>query len=346
MARRHAGGGEDDAAAPRVVLGPLGLGVAEEEIYRLLVDRPGLTRERLRALLGRGSTRGLDARLRAMVEQGLIVEDGAGTYRAGSPPLALGPLLAGRQEELRQAEAAVAMLTEHFRATNWEVPGTPVELVVGREAVARRFLQIQLAAREELMAFMPVHRQRRPPVVAAADNTAEEDAIRRGVRYRIAMERAWLDLPGSEELMEQVLRSDQEVVLVDAVPVQVLIADRRIAMAPLAPDDEHAEPAATVIHESGLVTALTALFEMVVAGGMPLGTHDPVQQPELEELDLVILQLLRSGMTDVGIARHSGVAPRSVQRRIQRIMALAGAHSRFQLGAHAVAAGWLAREPG
>lgn len=326
------------------MLGPLGLGRAEEEVYRLLVDRPGLSGKRLAALLGRRPGSRLEGLLRSMVEGGLILQDEDGSYRAGSPPLALGPLLAGRQEELRRAEAAVAVLTEHFRAANWEVPGTPVELVVGREAVARRFLQIQLAAHEELMAFMPVHRGQRPPVVAAADNTAEADAIRRGVRYRIAMERGWLDQPGSERLLEDVLRSEQEVVLVEELPVQVLIADRRIAMAPLSPEDPDAEPAATVIHESGLVTALCALFERVVAGGVPLGAHQPEEAGELEEIDLVILQLLRSGMTDVGVARHSGVAPRSVQRRIRRMMELAGAHSRFQLGTHAVAAGWLAGE--
>lgn len=324
------------------MLSPLGLGAVEEEVYRLLVDRPGLTQESLSARVSPPAASQLDRVLPAMVEQGLLTLGDEGSYRAGSPALALGPLLAGRLEELRQAESAVATLTEHFRAANWEVPGTPVELVVGREAVARRFLQIQLAAREVLMGFMPAPRaDGRSPVVAPEDNTAEDDAIRRGVRYRIALDRAWLEHPGAEQFVEQALASRQEIVVVDSVPVQVIIADRRIAMAPLDPSAAHGEPAATVIHESGLVTALTALFEMVVAGGVPLSDHDAPLPAELDEVDRVVLELLRSGMTDVGIARHTGIAPRSVQRRIQRLMALAGAHSRFQLGVHAMGSGWL-----
>jgi len=48
--------------------------------------------------------------------------------------------------------------------------------------------------------------------------------------------------------------------------------------------------------------------------------------------DREVLNLLRAGLTDRAAARQLGVAERTVQRRMQRIMAEYGVRTRFQLG--------------
>ncbi|NUS62020.1 MAG: AsnC family transcriptional regulator [Saccharothrix sp.] len=50
---------------------------------------------------------------------------------------------------------------------------------------------------------------------------------------------------------------------------------------------------------------------------------------------------MRTGATDRAIARELGVSERTVHRRIARLQALLGAHSRFQLGVFVAARKWL-----
>ena len=104
-----------------------------------------------------------------------------------------------------------------------------------------------------------------------------------------------------------------------------------------------------MIHEPVLVTALVALFDAYLDRGWQLTSAldlDDPREPDQgapDEVDRSILALLHIGLTDVNVARQLGIGPRSVQRRVGRLMQLAEARSRFQLGVHAVTAQWLPR---
>ncbi|MFD7835401.1 helix-turn-helix domain-containing protein [Streptomyces sp. NPDC059761] len=53
-----------------------------------------------------------------------------------------------------------------------------------------------------------------------------------------------------------------------------------------------------------------------------------------------ILALLLAGLTDQAVATQLGVSPRTLQRRLRRLMDMAGVRTRMQLGGHAVRNGW------
>ena len=62
-------------------------------------------------------------------------------------------------------------------------------------------------------------------------------------------------------------------------------------------------------------------------------------QPDAETRQL--LELLAAGATDEGIARSLGYSVRTTQRRIQALLNMLGASTRFQAGRSAQARGWL-----
>ncbi|OKI64354.1 hypothetical protein [Micromonospora sp. CB01531] len=57
--------------------------------------------------------------------------------------------------------------------------------------------------------------------------------------------------------------------------------------------------------------------------------------------DREVLMLLLAGYTDAAVAARLGIGLRTMQRRVRRLMDLAGADSRVLLGWHARDRGWL-----
>src|SRR5690242_4672800 len=177
----------------RRMLGAIGLDKVHESAYRALVsvgaaDVPDLARRLVR---GEQDT---ERALRRLERHGLAAQSSArpGRWVAAPPAVALGALLTQQRHELEQAELAVALLAEEYRAAAAE-PAVHdlVEVVIGAAAVAQRFLQLQLGASEEVCALVTGA----PVVVTGIENEAEEQAAGRGVRYRVVVERAVLDLP-------------------------------------------------------------------------------------------------------------------------------------------------------
>lgn len=340
-----------------MALTALGLSPQEDAAYRALVTYPASTADELVQLLARSGDQpgpeDLRAALRSLERRGLAVAevDGDRTRYTPTPPLlALGPLVAARQEEVRESEAEMAALAEVYRQVQPAPEGSPVEVVRGREAVRHRFLQIQLAARSEILGFQPVIGA--SAIVPVEDNPAEHQAMERGVRMRIVLDSAWFDRDDVAGLVGEAFASGQELTVVEDVPMQLVIADERVAMLPLPAHGAERVPGAAIVHEESMVAALVALFHAYREKGWQLTAaslesdrsgllHAAPAEQEPDEVDRAILRLLHIGLTDVGIARHLGVGHRSVQRRVSRMMRLADARSRFQLGCHAVRAGWL-----
>lgn len=260
----------------------------------------------------------------------------------GAAGVALGALLTQQRHELEQAELAAVLLAEEYRAEADE-PAVHdlVEVVQGASAVAHRFHQLQLGAAEEVCALV----SGRPQVVTGTENEAEERASVRGVDYRVVIEREVLALPRGIREASTALARGERVRVTGQVPTKLVIADRTLAMVPLT--SRGAEPAALVVHASGLLESLTGLFEAVWRESLPLllGTSGAAEESDggPDATDLEILTLLLAGLTDASVAKHLELGLRTVQRRVKGLMELAGVTTRLQLGWHAYERGWVAR---
>ncbi|MGC9541368.1 helix-turn-helix transcriptional regulator [Streptomyces sp. UG1] len=326
------------------MLGAIGLDEAHESAYRALVsvgaaDVPDLAR---RLTLAEHDT---ERALRQLERHGLAAQSSArpGRWVAAPPGVALGALLTQQRHELEKAELAAALLAEEYRAGATE-PAVHdlVEVVIGAAAVSQRFLQLQLGASDEVCALVTGT----PVAVTGTENEAEEQAAGRGVRYRVVLERSVLDQPHGITELSAALGREEQIRVVDRVPTKLVIADRTLALVPLI--SHSAEPAALVVHASGLLELLSGLFESVWRDALPvsLGASGVTeQQPDgPDETDLEVLSLLLAGLTDASVAKQLDLGLRTVQRRVRRLMELTGVTTRLQLGWHAYERGWVARE--
>ncbi|MEV8528944.1 helix-turn-helix domain-containing protein [Streptomyces sp. NPDC052000] len=329
------------------MLGAIGLDETRESAYRALVavgaaDVADLAH---RLSLPESET---ERALRGLERQGLAARSSArgGRWVAAPPRVALGALLTQQRHELEQAELAAALLAEEYRAEAAE-PAVHdlVEVVTGASAVAHRFHQLRLGATDEVCALVTGG----PGAVTGMDDEAEERASIRGVSYRMVIEREVLWLPTGIAELSAALRRDERVRTVERVPTELVIADRSLAMVPLTGPDT--EPAALVVHASGLLESLMALFETVWKDALPLrlgGGGRGIVEEGLgpDGTDLEILSLLLAGMTDASVAKQLELGLRTVQRRVKGLMGLTGVTTRLQLGWHAYERGWVARRPG
>ncbi|MEU3845295.1 helix-turn-helix domain-containing protein [Streptomyces sp. NPDC028635] len=326
------------------MLAAIGLDETDESAYRALVslgaaDVPDLSRRLSR------TEPDTERALRRLERQGLAAQSSGrpGRWVAAPPGVALGALLTQRRHELETAELTAALLAEEYRASAAE-PAVHdlVEVVTGAAAVAQRFLQLQLGATEEVCALVTGN----PMVVSGMDNDAEEQAAGRGVRYRVVVERSVLDLPHGFTELTAALSRDEQVRVVDEVPTKLVVADRALALVPLT--TRRAEPAALVVHASGLLELLAGLFESVWRTALPLrlgsGGVSEEDPDGPDTTDLEILSLLLAGLTDASVAKQLDLGLRTVQRRVKRLMELSGVTTRLQLGWHAHERGWVTRD--
>ncbi|MFE9603261.1 helix-turn-helix transcriptional regulator [Streptomyces hokutonensis] len=325
------------------MLGAIGLDEAHESAYRALVsvgaaDVPDLAR---RLTIGEYDT---ERALRRLELHGLAAQSTArpGRWVAAPPGVALGALLTQQRHELEKAELAAALLAEEYRAAAAETAVHDlVEVVSGASAVTRRFLQLQLGASDEVCALVTGN----PVAVTGMENDAEEQAAGRGVRYRVVIERAVLDLPDGRTELAAALGRGEQVRVVEKVPTKLVVADRTLALVPLT--SHSAEPAALVVHASGLLELLCGLFESVWRDAHPLrpgASGAAEQEPDGPDgTDLKVVSLLLAGLTDASVAKQLGLGLRTVQRRVKRLMELTGVTTRLQLGWHAYERGWVTR---
>lgn len=102
-----------------------------------------------------------------------------------------------------------------------------------------------------------------------------------------------------------------------------------------------------MVHASGLLELLAGLFESVWREALPLRleasevVEEEPDQPDATDLE--VLSLLLAGLTDASVAKQLDLGLRTVQRRVRRLMELAGVTTRLQLGWHAYERGWVTR---
>jgi sugar-specific transcriptional regulator TrmB/DNA-binding CsgD family transcriptional regulator len=325
------------------VLDVLGLEDSEELAYRALVEVPSYDAASLAGRLGCHPIEAARS-LAALESLGLAARSSGGTdrYVASPPSVALAALAVQREEELRRAQREIESLTEVYRGTDTDRSVSDVvDVVRGAKAVGQRFAQLQMSAREEVLGFVKAE----IAVVPAEENTEEDAAVSRGVRYRVMIERSSFDRPGFFAAASDSLQAGEEVRVVQELPIRLLIVDRRIALVPLLSGSERSI-GALIVHRSGMLDALIALFDRVWRDGLPLvlgtdGMGESTPGDGLPELDARILGLLLAGLTDQAVANQLGLSMRTVQRRVRALMDLVAAETRLQLGFQAARRGWL-----
>jgi sugar-specific transcriptional regulator TrmB/DNA-binding CsgD family transcriptional regulator len=321
------------------MLGVLGLSPDEEAVYRLLVGRATATASELATASGLPES-AVDRALGRLVERGLATRLDE-RFAAAPPAVALGSLISERRAGLQAAELAlVALAEEHRAAAAGRTIDEVIEVVTGVEAIRHRFLQVLQAARGQVRTFVTAPFVAVPP----GENPAEDAAVARGVRFRAVVDKHALAQPGAVAETVSSLRNGVEVRVVESLAIKLVLADADLALVPLTVS-AGAEPGAVLLHRSGLLGALDALFENVWRDAYPLrlSGEDTLAEAPAEGvtgLDRKILALLLSGLTDQAVAAQLDLSLRTLQRRLRHLMDLAGAESRMQLGWHAARNGW------
>lgn len=309
----------------------LGLTADEDAVYGVLIalrsaghdevaDAAGLPRERVTTAL------------RSLAGRGLVVPTPRGDRHTAAPPdVALGAELAAHRGRLQRAELTVARLVETYRsATVDRSPHDLLEIVEGTDAIRARYRQLQLTARHTIDILSAG-----VPRAVGPKDSEEVTALSRSVRVRAVIDHGFLKEPGAAEHVGQSLADGVHVRSIDEVPLKLILCDDEVAMLPLHGRGADVDPA--LVLRGGPANLARELFAQVWERSRPYQER----HPEIDPADTHILRLLLAGLTDTAVAGQLDLSVRTVQRRLQTLMARAEVTSRLQLGWHACQHGWV-----
>jgi DNA-binding NarL/FixJ family response regulator/DNA-binding MarR family transcriptional regulator len=319
------------------LLGALGVSPADEVLYRSLLRQPEATLTDLAAATGWQSAR-VRRHLRSLEALGLLTRKPSRPvrYTPAAPDAAVEVLALQRQEDIERARVSAAQLADEFRIGAGG-DSSPVTVVRGREANAQRFFQAQQSTRHEVLIL-----DRPPYVVEPVDRQlqVQTSQLLRGVSYRTIYDESSLSTPDKlAEARDLARQGEQSRVLAD-IPLKLVVTDRKVGLVPFVLATERET---LVLQKSALLDGLITLFELLWQRATPLWSPGARQAgvTALTAEDEQLLALSATGLTDEAIARRLGVAQRTVERRMRRIMNLLNARTRFQAGLQAAQLGIL-----
>lgn len=309
----------------------------DEQIYRALLRRPSATLTDLAATNRSSPSRTRSALLR-LEELGLVRRSARREFVPVAPDAALVALIQRREAELGAVRAEVMELAEDFRTGRIEAhPEGLIEVITGTEATSRRARELHDGAQSEILAF-----DKPPYAFEPGDHEMETERplLQRGVVARVIYSQEAFDVPQRASILSRLAALGEEARILPELPFKLRVYDRRVGIVPLTTDENSTESVA-VVHQSGLLTALTALFEAYWERAYPIAGDRTDRPAELTENDLTVLRMMSSGLKDEAIARQLGVSMRTLRRRVLRVMDLLHASTRFQAGAQAARRGWI-----
>lgn len=327
------------------VLDILGIDPEAEKTYESLMALGTATLSEVAALTGLPTTRTVAA-VEALQDLGIVRQTGGSPplYTAIDPGIALEVLLLHREEQVKQARARTMELSERFhRATAAHEPTRLVEIITGRQAVVERIDQIARSAHHEVRCFDT------PPYAedAIAANHSEHELVSRGGTVRVIYDRSAVEQPGRLAHLEAGVAWGEMARCLPQLPMKLLLIDDRIGAVPLQSSPSAIE-STILVHPSGLLEGLSALFEALWQIALPLDIasttrrRTPPAHPSHDERR--ILSLLTAGLSDEAAARQLNMSDRTYQRRIRGLMETLNVQTRFQLARQAIRRGWLADE--
>jgi sugar-specific transcriptional regulator TrmB/DNA-binding CsgD family transcriptional regulator len=311
----------------------LGVSDVDEVCYRALLHVPRRTADELADDLDRGVT-GVRRSIARLEELGLVTRLTGTPIRfvPARPDIAVDALVARRQQELTQVQVEARNLLHELPPERQHAQEELIELVVGTQAVAARFTQMQQTVEHELVALD------RPPYAQPVEpgSAAELDLLARGVRVRGIYAPEGFEVEGRYDMLREMMAAGEEARIHGAIPMKLAIADRREAILPLS--FEQTPEQALVVHGSNLLTALVALFELLWDLAVPLpSTRGEVAAALVTDASLgidgdEIARLMAAGLSDQAIARQLGISLRTLNRRFSTMLRELGAQTRFQAG--------------
>lgn len=318
-----------------------GVGVSplQERVYVALVDAPWSTPAAIEQAVGVDGVEFRDC-LAVMESLGLVsrTTDDPPRLIPAPPDVAVEALIARQREGVERARSAAATLMSRYREDPTRVGSDGlVEIMQGRDAVRQRFHQLLVGATDELLVF-----DKPPYAIPHDESDNQRSLLEKGVRVRTIYEQQALDRPEIVDHIRELGGRGEQARLVPTLPLKLAIADRRVALVPLTPDQPPME-ASALVHPCGLLDALIELFEVLWERAAPLHLHPPTGEHDggLTARDRELLALMVTGMKDEDIAAHLDVTVRTVGRRVAHLMDAAGAQTRFQMGWHAGRRDWV-----
>lgn len=311
-------------------LSDLGLTSDEEGVYRALLAL-GVARSANQLVVSGLEADAISDALLALRDKGYADRRPDDRAWVPAPPaLALGAQVAARRDELHRVELAMAEMVEQYRSGSLShLAGDLVEVVEGGDAVRNRYVQIQLAARHRIDTLVTGVARAVGPA-----ETKEATVLDRGVRLRAVLDQGFVSSTNALANIEESLEGGAVVRTIEDVPMKLVVCDGEVALFPLNPASGEVDPSLVV--RGGLAKVAQALFDSVWQLARPYGQLGP----DIAQLDTRILRLLLVGLTDDAVAGQLGLSSRTVQRRVQALMSLAGVTTRIQLGWHAARYGW------
>lgn len=310
-----------------------GLGPDEESVYVTLLDlAPVTASEAYQACssIGRADLRAI---LEALSDKGLLTQlpGRPRRYAPVAPETALEATLAKREEEVRQARAAVADLTERYRAVPRQTATDELaEIVTGKRRTWQRWFGSLASATYQVRVL------NRPPYETeeADPNPAEMEVLGRGIPVRVVYDESGVRSPAVIDRRRAEMAAGEQARITADVPVHLLLVDDNLALMPLGRGRLRTE-GLLVVRPCALLDALSALFDLLWDKALPLNLDAPTDndgQPVVlrNHTTRAVLGLLSAGLSDQAIARRLGCSERTIQRHILRLTEAAGAKTRFQ----------------
>lgn len=325
----------------------LGLGAAEESLYRALLRTPSLPLDAAADVV-EGATGGaagvdgvaVDEVVEQLVRTGLARRSGADLV-ATPPERSLDRLIDDEHQRLEAARDQLAALRSLLPALEAEhrVARAPLGERVHVEAIPSSAVlpvlrSLTLESAGDLLWMRPD--QWRLDQGRAADAWVQE-LLREGRRSRVIYPARVL-----EEAPDAVRRRaelGEHVRVLGEVPGRLAVVGDVAAVIPQRFD--LADDVVLVVRQPALVASLALLFEglweraLVVPG---IGLDDPTESDGARRL---LLDQMARGAKDEHIARTLGLSLRTVRRRVADLLDELDADSRFQAGVEAVRRGWL-----
>lgn len=299
------------------------------------------------AALDQGADADLTAAdLRSLVEARLVHWEGEDHAPVALDPRpALSALLSAQEERLRRAMAehqqqvatVDAWLAEHSDA---RADGPPVRHLAGVDSTRQRLVELAEGCRTRVLSFNPGgtlsagNRSVAGPLSAAT--------LERGVEMRAVFLDSVRNDAASFAYVQELVDLGAQVRTLPSLPLRMVHVDGEVAVVPVDPADSAV--GAIEVRSPGLVLALETLFSAVWREARPVTARSGAGGDGLRPQERHALVLWGRGHTDAAVAHRLGVSERTVRRISDALCERLDAHSRFELGARAVARGWMAAD--
>ncbi len=323
----------------------VGLSPAEERVYRTLLDLPPATASDAYQACNVVNRTELRTILDALADKGLLTQlsQRPRRYAPVSPETALEAQLGMQEQELRQARAAVAALSQRYRAVPRQTATDELaEIVTGKRRTWQRWFSSLASASSQVRVL------NRPPFETEVPdpNPAELEVLRKGIPVRSIYDDSGVRSPAVIARRRAEIAAGEQARMTGEVPVHLLLIDDHLALMPLSRDRLRTD-GLLVVHPCALLDALSALFELVWNTALPLSLDARADtQPDGQPLALrngttrTILGLLSAGLSDQAIARRLDCSERTIQRHILKLTEAVGAKTRFQAALHIGRRNW------